>query len=229
MDNIKTIRVVEKCFKTEILKTCKCPCCSASKSCPTLWEPIDCSTPGVPPSSVSWSLPKFLSIESMMLMLSRHPILCCPLLLPSTFPSIRVFSNESTLCISWPKYWNFSLSVSPSSEYSGLVSFRIDWLDLLAVRGTLKSLLQHHSAKTSIPQRSAIFMVQLSHPYTTTGKAIALTRWTFVGKVMSLLFNMLSRFSSGFNPSSTIYTVWSWASQRVYAGDAHRFSLIGLL
>ena len=128
-----------------------------------------------------------MSIESVMP--SNHLILCHPLLHPpSIFPSIRVFSNESVLSIRWPKYWNSSFSISPSNEYSGLMSFRIGWLDLLAVRGTLKSLLQHHSAKTSIPQRSAIFMVQLSHPYTTTGKAIALTRWTFVGKVMPLLF-----------------------------------------
>ena len=133
-------------------------------------------------------------------MLSDHLILCHPLLLlPSIFPSIRVFSNESTLCIRWPKYWSFSFSISPSDEYSGLISFRMDWLDLLAVQGTLKSLLQHHSSKASIFQRSAFFTVQLSHPYMTTGKTIALTRQTFVGKVTSLLFNMLSRFvTSGF-------------------------------
>ena len=116
------------------------------------------------------------------------------LLLPSIFPSIRVFSNESVLCIRWPKYWSFSFSISPSNEYSGLISFRIDWFDHLAVHGTLKSLFQHHSSKASILQLSAFFMVQLSHPYMTTGKTIALTRQTFVGKVMSLLFNMLSRF-----------------------------------
>ena len=125
---------------------------------------------------------------------SNHLILCHPLLLsPSIFPSIRVFSNESALCIKWPKYWSFSFSISPSNEHSGLISFRMDWLDLLAVQGTLKSLLQHHSSKASILQCSAFFMVQLSHPYMTTGKTIALTRWTFVGKVMSLLFSMLSR------------------------------------
>ena len=123
---------------------------------------------------------------------SNHLILCCPLLLPpSIFPSIRVFSNESTLCIKWPNYWSFSFSISPSNEYSGLISFRMDWLDLLAVQGTLKSLLTHHSSKASILQHSAFFTVQLSHPYITTGKTIALTRWTFVGKVMSLLINML--------------------------------------
>ena len=124
---------------------------------------------------------------------SNHLILCRPLLLPpSIFPSIRDFSNESVLCIRWPKYWSFSFSISSSSEYSGLISFRMDWLDLLAVQGTLKSLLQHHSSKASV-RLSAFFTLQLSHPYMTTGKTIALTRWTFVGKVMSLLFNMLSR------------------------------------
>ena len=124
---------------------------------------------------------------------SNHLILCHPLLLlPSIFPSIRIFSNGSVLHIRWPKYWSFSFSICPSNEYSGQISFRIDWLDLLAVQGTLKSLLQHHSSKASIPQHSAFFIVQLSHRHMTTGKTIALTRWTFVGKVMSLLFNMLS-------------------------------------
>ena len=126
---------------------------------------------------------------------SNHLILCHPLLfLPSIFSSIRVFSNESILCIRWPKYWSFSFSITPSNEYPGLISFKIDWLALLAVQGTLKSLLQYHSSKASILQHSAFFTVQLSHPYMTTGKTIALTRWTFVGKVISLLFNMLSRF-----------------------------------
>ena len=144
--------------------------------------------------TVSQSLLKLLSVESMML--SNHLILYCPLLLlPSIFPSIRVFSNELALHIRWPKYWSFNFSISPSSEYSEFISFRIDWFDLLAVQGTLKSLLQHHSSKASILQCSAFFMVQLSHPYTTTGKTIALTRQTFVGKVMSLLFNMLSSWS----------------------------------
>ena len=125
---------------------------------------------------------------------SNHLILCHPLLLPpSIFPRFRVFSNESVLCTRWPKYWSFSFNISPSNEYSELISLRMDWLDLLAVQGTLKSLFQHHSSKASILQRSAIFIVQLSHPYMTTGKTIALTRQTFVGKVMSLLFNMLSR------------------------------------
>ena len=134
---------------------------------------------------------------------SNHLILCRPLLLLSTIPpNIRVFSNESTLHMRWLKYWSFSFSISPSNEYSGLISFRIDWLDLLAVQGTLKSLLQHHSSKASILQCSALFMVQLSHPYMTTGKTIALTRWTFVGKVTTLVFNMLSRLVITFLPRS---------------------------
>ena len=132
---------------------------------------------------------------------SNHLILCHPLLhLPSIFPSIMVFSNESALCIRWPKYWSFSFNISPSNEHLGLISFRMDWLDLLAVQGTLKSLLQHHSSKASILQHSAFFIVQLSHPYMTTGKYIALTRWTFVNKVTSLLFNMLSRLVIAFLP-----------------------------
>ena len=140
----------------------------------------------------SWSLLKLMSIESVMP--TNHLIFYHPLLLPpSIFPSIRVFSNESVLCIRWPKYWSFSFSIRPSNEYSGLISFKIDWLDLLEVQGTLKSLLQYHSSKASILLHSAFFTVQLSHPYMTTGKTIGLTRQTFVGKVMSLLFNMLSR------------------------------------
>ena len=135
----------------------------------------------------SWSLLKLMSIESVMP--SNHLILCCPFCLSlSIFPSIRVFSNESFLHIRWPKYWSFSFSISPSNEYSGQISFRVNWLNFLAVQGTLKSLLQHHSSKASILQCSAFFIVQLSHPYMTTGKTIALTRQTFVGKVMSLLF-----------------------------------------
>ena len=142
----------------------------------------------------SWSLPTLMSIESVMP--SNHLILCYPLLLlPSIFPSIRVFSNESVLGIRWPKYWSFSFNISPSNEHLGLISFRVDWLDLLAVQGTLKSLLQHHSSKASILQCSAFFMIQLSHPYMTTGKTIVLTRQAFVGKVMSLLFSMLSKLS----------------------------------
>ena len=140
-----------------------------------------------------------MSIKSVMP--SNHLILCHPLLLlPSTLPSITVFSNESVLCIRWPKYWSFSFSISPSNEYSGLISFRMDWLDLLAVQGTLRSLLQYCSSKASILQHSAFFTAQLSHLYMTTGKTIALTRQTFVGKVMSLLFNMLSRLVIAFLP-----------------------------
>ena len=146
------------------------------------------------------SLHKLMSIESVMP--SNHLILCRPLLLPSIPPSIRVFSNESVLCIRWPKYWSFSFNISPSNEHLGLISFRMDWLDLLSVQGTLKSLLQHHSSKASILRRSSFFRVQLSHPYMTTGKTIALTRWTFVGKVMSLLFNKLSRLVITFLPRS---------------------------
>ena len=141
----------------------------------------------------SWSLLKLMSVGSVIP--SNHLIHCHPLLFPpSIFASIRVFSNESALHIRWPKYWSFS--ISPSNEYSGLISFKMDWLDILAVQGTLKSLLQHRSSKASILQRSAFFIVQLSHPYMTTGKTITLTRQTFVGKVMSLLFNMLSRWAS---------------------------------
>ena len=143
-------------------------------------------------------------------MSSNHLILCHPLLLlPSIFPSIRVFSNELVLRIRWPTYWSFSLSISPSNEYSELISFRMDWSDLLAVQGTLKSLVQHHSSKASILQHSAFFMVQLSHPYMTTGKIIALTRWTFLGKLMSLLFNMLSRLVIAILPRSK-HLLISW-------------------
>ena len=147
-----------------------------------------------------WSL---LTLMSIALEMPANPlILCCPLLPPSIFPSIRVFSKESVLRIRWPNYWSFSFSISPSNECSGLISFRIDWLDILAVQGTLKSLLQHHSSKASILRCSAFIIVQLSHPYMTTGKTTALTRWTFVGKVLSLLFNMLSRFVIAFLPRS---------------------------
>ena len=148
----------------------------------------------------SWSLLKLMSIKSAMP--SNHFTLYHPLLLPSIFPSIRFFSNESVLHIRWPKYWSFSFSISPSNEYSGLISFRKDWLDLLAVQGTLKSLLQHHSSKASILQRSAFFIAELSHLYMTTGKTIALTRRTFVGKVMSLLLDTLYRLVIAFLPRS---------------------------
>ena len=147
----------------------------------------------------SWSLLKLMSVE--LVTPSNQLILCCPfLLLPPIPPSIRVFSNESVLPLRWPKYQSFSFSISPSNEYSGLISFSMDWLDLLAVQGTLKSLLQHHSSKASSFQLSAFFILQLSHPYMTTGKTIALTRWAFFGKVMSLLFNMLSRLVITFLP-----------------------------
>ena len=147
----------------------------------------------------------------------NHLILCCPLLLlPSTFPSIRVFSKESDLHIRWPKYWNCSFNISHSSEHPGLISFRMDWLDLLAVQGTLKSLLQHRSSKASILWHSAFFIVQLSHPYMTTGKTIVLTRWTFVGKVMSLLFNMLSRLVITLLPrSKRLFISWLQAPSAV--------------
>ena len=152
----------------------------------------------------SQSLPKLMSIESVMP--SNHLILCHPLiLLPSIFPNIRVFSNESALCIRWPKYWNLSFNISPSNEHPGLISFRTDWLDLLAVQGTLKSLLQNHSSKTPILWHSAFFIVQLLHPYMTTGKTIALTRQTFVDKVISLLFNMLSRLVITFFQGASVF------------------------
>ena len=154
----------------------------------------------------SWSLLKLMSIK--LVMPSNWLILCCPLLLlPSTFPSIRVFSKKSVLHIRWSKYWNFSFSISPSNEHSGLISFRMDWLDLPVVQGTLKSLLQCHSSKASILQHSAFFMVQLSYPCLTTGKTIALTRWIFVCKVISLLFNMLSRLLIGFLPKSKLLLI----------------------
>ena len=151
---------------------------------------MDCSTSGLPVHHQLLELAQIMSIESVMP--SKHLILCRPLLLPPIFPSIRVFSSESVLSIRWSKYWSFSLSVSPSNECSGLISFRMDWFDLFIVQRTLKTL-QHHSSKVSILQHSAFLTVQLSHPYMTTGKTIALTRWTFVDKVMCLLFNMLSR------------------------------------
>ena len=141
---------------------------------------------------------------------SNHLILCHPLLLPSSiFPSIRIFSSESVFCLRWPKYWSISFSISPFNEYSELISFRMDWLDLLAVQGTLKSLIKHHSSKASVLWCSAFFVVQLSHPYMTTGKTIALTRWTFVGKVMSLLFNILSSLVITFLPRSKCLLI-SW-------------------
>ena len=175
---------------------------SVIQLCLTICDPMDCSMPGFLSFTISWSLLKLMSMESVMPP-NHHLILCCLLLLPpSIFPGIRVFSNESVLCIRWPKHWTFSFRNSPSNEYSGLFSFKMDWLDLLAVQGTLKSLLQHHSSKASTLQCSAFFMVQFSHPYMTTGKTIALTKWTFAGKVMFLVFNMLSRLVITFLPRS---------------------------
>ena len=166
-------------------------CCSVAKSCPTLCNPMDYRTPGSSVLTISRSLLKLISIESVML--SNHFILCHhPLLLLSVFPSIRVFSNESDISIRWPKHWSFSLS--PSNECSVLFSFRINWFALLLVQETLKSLLQQHNLKASILLHLAFFVVQHTHPYMTTGKTIALTTWKFVGKLMSLLFNILSRF-----------------------------------
>ena len=174
---------------------------SVAQSFPTLCDPMNHSTPGLP---VHHQLPEFTQTHAHeSVMPSSHLILCWPLfLLPPIPPSIRVFSNKSTLLMRRPKYWSFSFIISPSSEHPGLMSFRMDWLDLLAVQGTLKSLLQHHSSKVSIFRRSAFLTVQLSHPYMTTGKTIALTGWTFVGKVMSQLFNMLSRLVITFLPRS---------------------------
>ena len=170
---------------------------------------MDCSTPGLP---VHHQLPEFtqklMSMESVMP--SNHLILCHPLLLlPSIFPSIRVFPNESTLRIRWPKYWSFSFNISPSNEHPGLISFRTDWMYLRAVQGTLKSLLRHHRSKASLLRCSAFFIVQLSRPYMTTGKTIDLTRWTFVGQVMSLIFNMLSSLVITFLPRSKCLLI-SW-------------------
>ena len=162
--------------------------------------------------TISQSLLKLMSIESVMP--SNHLILCHPLLLLlSIFPGIRVFSSESTLCIKWPNYWSFSFSISPSNEYSGLISFRLDWLDLLAVQETLKSLLQHHNSKASILWHSAFLMVQLSHPYMIIGKTIALIIHTFVGKMMFLLFNMLSRFVIAFLPRNKCLLI-SWLHKK---------------
>ena len=176
------------------IKTLCFYCCSVAKSYLTLCKSMDCIIPGFPVYYHSWSLLKFMSIE--LVMLSNHLILCCPLfLLPSDFPSIKLFSSESAFCIRWVKYWSFGFSTSFFNENLGLISFRIDWIDLLAVQGTLKSLLQHHSSKASILQRSAFFMVQLLQ-----GKTIHLTIQTFVSEVMSLLFNTLSRFVIAFLP-----------------------------
>ena len=177
---------------------------SVTLLCLTLCDPTDCSMPDFLSITNSHSFLKFMSIE--LVMPSSHLILChLLLLLPSIFPSIRVFSYKTVLHIRWPKSWRFSFSISPFNEFSGLISFRIDCLELPAVQGTLKSLLQHHSSKASILWHSSFFVVQLSHPYMTTGKIIALTIWTFGGKVMSLLFNMLSRLIIAFLPRSSVF------------------------
>ena len=178
----------------------KCCCFSVAQSCLTLCDPMEACQASLSIIN-SWSLLKLVFIE--LVMPSNHLILCCPLLLPpSIFPSIRVFSNESVLHIKWPKYWSFSFRVSPSNEEAGLISFRINCFDLLEVQETLKSLLQQHSSKASILLCSVFFIVQLSYPYMTTGKTIALTRQTFVGKMISLLFNMLPRFVTACLPRS---------------------------
>ena len=182
-------------------------CCTVTQSCLTLCDPMDSSMPGLPVLHNPLELAQ-THVHQVMpsVMASNHLILYCPLLLlPSIFLRIRVFSNESILPIRWPKYWSFSFSICPLSEYSGLISIRIGLLDLPAVQGTLKSLLQHHSSKASILWRSAFFMVQLSHPYMTTGKTIVLTRWTFVGQVLSLLFKMLSRFVIAFFQGASVF------------------------
>ena len=182
---------------------------SVAQSCPTLCDPWTGARQASLCITNSRSLPKLMSIE--LVMPSNHLILCCPFLpLPSVFPSIRVFSNESALRIRWPKYWSFSFNIGPSNEHPGLISFRMDWLGLLAVQGILKSLLQHHSSKASILWCSSFFIVHLSHPYMTTGKTIALTRWTFVGKVISLLFKMLSRLVITFFPRSKRLLISWW-------------------
>ena len=187
-----------------------------SLSCVRLFvTPWTAARQASPSFTITWSFLKFMSIESVMPY--NHLILCHPLLLLlSIFPSIRVFSNESALCIRWPKYWSFSFSISPPNEYLELISFRIDLFDLLSVQGTLKSLLQYHNSKASVLWDSAFFMIHLSHPYMTTGKTIALTRHTFVGKEMSLLFSMLSRFVNTFFPrSKRLLISWLQSSSAV--------------
>ena len=205
----RAVLCIVKCLSSSLVFTLSVQFSSVTQSCPTLCSPMNCSTPGLP---VHHQLPESTQTHVHWvgdLISSNHLILYRPLLLlPSIFPSIRVFSNESALCIRWPKYWSFSFNIRPSNEHPGLISFRMDWLDLLAVQGTLKRL-QHHSSKASILWRSAFFIVQLSHPYITTGKTIALTRQTFVDKVMSLFFNMLSRLVITFLPRSKCLLI-SW-------------------
>ena len=193
---------------------------SVAQSCPTLCDPINCSTPGLP---VHLELPEFTQIHVHWVsdaIQPSHP-LSSPSPLPSIFPCIRVLFKESALCIRWPKDWSFSFNITPSNEHPGLISFRMDWLDLLAVQGTLKSLLQHHSSKASILWRSAFFIGQLSHPYMTTGKIIALTRQTFVDNVMSLLLNMLSRLVITFLPRNKhLFISWVQSPSAVYLEPA---------
>ena len=208
--------------------SCLICCCSMAQSCPVLCDPVDYITPGFPDLPHLQNLLKLMSFESVMP--SNHLILCHPLLLPSVFPNIRVFSDKSALHIRWPKYWNFSFSISPSNGYSGLISFKIDCFDLLAVRGTLKHHIQHRSSKASILQLLAFYIVQLLHPNMTTGKTITLTIQTFVSKVMSLLFNMLSRFVITFLPRSNylpIFLAWEssahsfkWQFRRHFSGES---------
>ena len=184
---------------------------SVAQSCPALCDPMNRSMPGLP---VHHQLLEFKLMSIELVMPSSHLILCRPLLLlPPIPPSIRVFSNESTLRVRWPKYWSFSFSIIPSKEIPGLISFRVDWLDLLAAQGTLKSFLQHHSSKASILRCLAFFTIRLSHPYMTTGKTVALTRQTFVGKIMSLLLNMLSRLVIASLPWSKCLLI-SWLQSR---------------
>ena len=200
------------CWKNNELHDEVCPSsgcsCSVAQSCLTLWDPMDYSTPGFPVLHYSPELAQ-THVHQVSDAIKASRALLPLLVLPSVCPSIRVFSSVLALHIKWPKYRSFSFSISPSNEYSGLISFRMDWLDLLAVQGTLKSLLQHHSSKASILWHSVVFMVQLSHPYMTTGFSIAWTRWIFVNKVMSLLFNMLSRFVIAFLPRSKCLLI-SW-------------------
>ena len=188
---------------------------SVAQSSPTFCDPMECSILGLPVHHQHQEPTQTHVYCVGNAIQPSHP-LSSLLLPPSIFPSIRIFSNESVLPIRWPKYWSFSFSISSSNEYSGLISFRMDWLDLLAVQGTLKSLFQHHSSKASILQLSAFFMVQLSHPYMTTGKTIALTRWTFVSKIMSLLFNMLSTLVIAFLPrSKSLLNSWMQSTSAV--------------
>ena len=195
-------------FQKKIAHICKIQFSSVTQSSLTLCNPMNSARQASLSTTNTRSSPKLMSIK--LVMPSSHLILCRPLLLPIPIPpSIRVFSNESTLRMRWPKYWSFSFSISPSNEHSGLISFRMDWLDLLAFQGTLRSLLQHHSSKASVLQLSAFFIVQLSHPYMTTGKTIALTRRAFAGQVMFLLLNMLSRLIITFLPRSK-HLLISW-------------------